>query len=64
MQWLISTIMGVLPANQKQKSDWAKITINNYNSELTNATRYYYSETQPTVAGKYWHYVNGVPTAW
>lgn len=23
---------------------------------LTNATRYYYSETQPVEEGNYWHY--------
>jgi len=48
------------------KEDWNKIAIdntNNYNSYLINATRYY-SETEPTTSGKYWHYVNGVPTPW
>ena len=25
---------------------------------------YYYSETEPTTTGNYWHYVNGVPTIW
>ncbi len=34
------------------------------NSNLTSATRYYYSETTPTEAGNYWHYVDGVPTPW
>jgi len=29
-----------------------------------NCPVYWYSETQPTTAGKYWHYVDGVPTAW
>lgn len=27
-------------------------------------TKYYYSETQPTTYGNYWHYVDGVPTVW
>lgn len=32
---------------------------------LTVATRYYYSESQPTdTTNKYWHYVNGVVTEW
>ncbi len=32
---------------------------------LTVATRYYYSETEPTdTTNKYWHYVNGVVTEW
>ena len=28
------------------------------------ALTYWYSETQPTTAGSYWHYVNGEPTVW
>ena len=45
-------------------SEWSKISINPSNTKLTNATRYYYSETKPTTSGKYWHYVDGVPTKW
>ena len=44
-------------------ADWEKISINN-NSDLTNATRYYYSESKPTGSGNYWHYVDGKPTVW
>lgn len=44
--------------------DWEKITIDNSNWCLTNATRYYYSETKPTKEGNYWHYVNNVATPW
>ena len=45
--------------------DWSKISIHSFgNSSLTYATRYYYSETKPTTTGKYWHYVDGVPTKW
>ncbi len=45
--------------------DWAGISINsNGNSYLTNATRYYYSETEPVEEGNYWHYVDGVVTVW
>ena len=44
--------------------DWAKISIGSNNTPLTNATRYYYSETQPTTEGKYWHYVNGEIVVW
>lgn len=36
-------------------SEW-KISIGSYNGNLKNATRYYYSETQPTTEGNYWHY--------
>lgn len=35
-----------------------------YNSELTDAVRYYYSETRPTDAGNYWRYVDGTATKW
>ncbi len=56
--------------------DWAKISIvkETYigggsnvtsNSSLTNATRYYYSETKPTESGNYWHYdKNGEVAVW
>jgi hypothetical protein len=43
---------------------WAGIEIGSSNSELTSATRYYYSSTTPTEAGNYWRYVDGVPTPW
>lgn len=45
-------------------TNWTNISIGSSNSALTNATRYYYSETQPTTTGNYWHYVDGVPTEW
>ena len=31
---------------------------------IEGAALYLYSETQPTEAGNYWRYVNGVPTVW
>lgn len=43
---------------------WSGIEIGKKNEKLTAATRYYYSESRPSTAGKYWHYVNDVPTAW
>ena len=43
---------------------WAKIAIGSVNSFLTNAMRYYYSETPPYDGGNYWHYVDGKPTKW
>ena len=46
------------------ESEWAAISISGGNSSLTNATKYYYSETEPTSSGNYWHYVDGVPTKW
>lgn len=45
-------------------SDWRDISIGSYAWHSTNATRYYYSESQPTTSGNYWHYVDGVPTVW
>jgi hypothetical protein len=43
-------------------SEWAEISISSNNEELTNATRYYYSETN--VAGG-WHYnENGEVVVW
>lgn len=47
--------------------DWNKISIddNDNNDNLTSATRYYYSETQPTESGNYWHYnKNGEIEEW
>lgn len=34
------------------------------NNNFTSAEKLYYSETQPTEAGNYWHYVDGLPVAW
>jgi hypothetical protein len=42
--------------------DWSKISIKT--SYISDNQIYYYSESNPTVEGKYWHYVDGVPTAW
>jgi hypothetical protein len=44
--------------------EWTSITIDLNNDPLKSATVYYYSETDPAEEGNYWHYVNGVPTAW
>jgi hypothetical protein len=43
---------------------WEGISIGTTNQLLTNATRYYYSETDPETADTYWHFVDGVPTVW
>ena len=45
-------------------ADWAKIRITSDEYETEALPLYYYSETQPTEAGNYWRYVDGVPTAW
>ena len=56
---------------QGTKAEWDAIKIGNNNTELTEATIRYYSETEPPLnddgtdyVGNYWHYVEGVPTAW
>ena len=38
--------------------EWSAVEIGDYNEDLTNATRYYYSETRPTNEGNFWHYDN------
>lgn len=45
---------------------WNGISIGTYNENLTNATLYYYSESQPTEDGNFWHYAeDGVtPVIW
>lgn len=45
--------------------EWSSITIGSTNNTiLTEDSIYYYSETTPTTEGNFWHYVDGVPTAW
>ena len=56
------------------ESEWGNISIGSYdNNNLTNASRYYYSENEPTLnddgtaySGNYWHYApDGVtPVIW
>ena len=49
---------------QGTASDWAGIVID-YNPNLTDATKYYYSESAPTESGRYWHYdENGNIVIW
>ena len=46
-------------------SEWASITISGDNESLNSATIYYYSETEPTDNGNYWHYdENGEIVLW
>jgi len=46
-------------------SAWNAITIDdNNNTSLTNATRYYYSETNPGTSNTHWRWVGGVATVW
>lgn len=46
-------------------AEWESMFIGVYGNEtLFNITTYYYSETEPTEEGNYWHYVDGVLTKW
>ncbi len=47
-----------------EENQWNEISIDDNNSHLTSATRYYYSADEPVVEGKYWRYINGMPTPW
>lgn len=46
-------------------TDWSNISMGykNTNSSLESGNIYYYSETQP-ITGRYWYYLDGVPTVW
>ena len=45
--------------------EWNSISVESYgNDYLKNATRYYYSETEPTEEDNYWHWVNGEVVIW
>ena len=47
-------------------SQWSKISIGADNDNLKNTTIYYYSETQPTESGNYWHFATDgkTPIVW
>ena len=44
--------------------NWDQVLIKDLNNIDYTTTIYYYSESQPTTEGNWWHYVNNVPTAW
>ena len=47
------------------EEEWKEMVIkSSENSDLLNATLYYYSETQPTADGNWWHYGNGEVVVW
>ena len=46
------------------EQDWEQMDIGTDNRALSNASRYYYSETEPEESGNYWHWVNDEPVAW
>ena len=45
-------------------SEWSQISVSDFNDSLQFATRYYYSENEPTTDGNYWRYVNGEVVIW
>lgn len=48
-------------------SQWSAIMVDttfNGNVEILSATVYYYSETQPTTSGNFWHFVDSLPAVW
>ena len=51
--------------------EWDEISISSGSALLTDATLYYYSESEPNLnvdgtayVGNYWRYVDGVTTPW
>ena len=44
--------------------EWEAISIDPINTEVLEAEVYFYSEIQPTEDGKFWHYVDGLPSVW
>ena len=46
------------------EEDWTKIVFGSNTSNLTSATRYYFSENEPTENGNYWHYDAGEIVLW
>ena len=43
---------------------WNKLSIGYGNTPFVNGARYYYSETEPTTEGNFWHYVDGEIVVW
>ncbi|MBQ8415018.1 MAG: leucine-rich repeat domain-containing protein, partial [Clostridia bacterium] len=46
------------------EEEWNNIYIDYQNYGLNSVEVIYYSENAPTQRGKFWHYVDGVPTVW
>ena len=46
------------------ESEWNAISLNQDKDVLEAKGLRFYSENEPGEPGNYWHYVNGVPTAW
>ena len=48
----------------EEQYDITVVTVGDGNKDYVNAEVLYYSEKTPSGLGNYWHYVDGVPTAW
>ena len=46
------------------ESEYSGIEIGDINAPLEKATVYFYSESEPTTNGNFWHYVDGKATVW
>ena len=46
------------------KADWEKVTVTTGVNGAIEEQIVFYSESAPTTEGNFWHYVDGVPTAW
>ena len=44
--------------------EWEKLTVDQNNNQLKNATVYYYSEEKPLQSGRFWHFVENTPAKW
>ena len=44
--------------------EWSSVLAQSGNQSLSNATIYFYSESQTGETGNFWHYVNGLPSVW
>ncbi len=46
------------------ESDYEAVTVEEMNLNITVQSLYFYSESEPTTDGNFWHYVNGLPVIW
>ena len=46
------------------ETGWKSISIKSSNGKFSKSRLSYYSESAPETEGKFWHYVDGIPTPW
>ena len=61
VEWQEVELVGV---EEKTVDEEKYETVTIIENALTKCTVYFYSETEPTDSGFYWHYVDGVPAVW